>query len=489
MAGEAGQARRLRESLGHPVVDADGHWLEFGSLVGAEMKRIGGALAGEGFAYYTSKVVKEVLDLSIEERRQRRTSQPVWWGLPTRNTLDRATAMMPRLLYERLDEFGIDFSVLFPTAGLGLTRIPDSEMRRVTCRAFNRLSADLFEPFSERMTPVAVIPMHHPEEAIAELDHAVRECGLKVMMLGSLIERPVDSLAARHPDLPGLAAWRDVLGLDSAHDYDPVWQKCVELGVSPCFHTGSRDFGTRASPTNFVYNHIGHFAAASEAVCKALYLGGVTRRFPQLKFAFMEGGVAWACQLYADLVEHWETRNPRALERLDPANLDHGRLLELAERWGTAGMADALREEAASLDDATPVRAIEAVDDFAAAGIERAEDHRERFTRNFYFGCEADDRSSAWAFARTHNPFGARLNTLFGSDIGHFDVTEMSQVLPELHGLVDHGLIAPADFRDFVFENPVRFFGESRRDFFGGTRIEAQAAALLAEAGESAGAR
>ena len=106
-------------------------------------------------------------------------------------------------------------------------------------------------------------------EVIAELDLAVRECGLKVMMLGSLIERPVESLAARHPDLPGLAAWRDVLGLDSAYDYDPVWQKCVELGVSPCFHTGSRDFGTRASPTNFVYNHIGHFAAASEAVCAA----------------------------------------------------------------------------------------------------------------------------------------------------------------------------------------------------------------------------
>ncbi len=71
MGSEAGRARKLRERLGHPVVDADGHWLEFGSLVGEQMKRIGGDLAAEGFAYYTSKVVKEVLDLSIEERRQR----------------------------------------------------------------------------------------------------------------------------------------------------------------------------------------------------------------------------------------------------------------------------------------------------------------------------------------------------------------------------------------------------------------------------------
>ena len=481
MGSEVGRARKLRERLGHPVVDADGHWLEFGSLVGEQMKRIGGDLAAEGFAYYTSKVVKEVLDLSIEERRQRRTSQPVWWGLPTRNTRDRATAMMPRLLYERLDEFGIDFSVLFPTAGLGLTRIPEDEMRRVTCRAFNTLSAELFQGFADRMTPVAVIPMHHPDEALAELDHAVGECGLKAMMLGSLIHRPLDSLAERHPDLPELAAWRDVLGLDSAHDYDPVWQKCLELGVSPCFHTGSREYGTRTSPTNFVYNHIGHFAAASEAVCKALFLGGVTRRFPSLKFAFMEGGVGWACQLYADLIEHWETRNPQALDRLDPANLDHGLLVELAERWATPEMCEAMGEEAASLDDATPARAIEVVDDFAGARIERAEDHRELFTRNFYFGCEADDRTSAWAFSRSHNPFGARLNTLFGSDIGHFDVSEMAEVLPDLHALVDDALISPADFRDFVFGNPVRFFGESNSDFFRGTRIEAEARALLAE--------
>ncbi len=30
-----------------------------------------------------------------------------------------------------------------------------------------------------------------------------------------------------------------------------------------------RGFGLRASPSNFTYNHIGHFAAADEAVCKA----------------------------------------------------------------------------------------------------------------------------------------------------------------------------------------------------------------------------
>src|SRR5256886_11447045 len=54
--------------------------------------------------------------------------------------------------------------------------------------------------------------------------------------------------------------------------------------------------------SNFCYNHIGHFASASEAMAKAIFFGGVTRRFPELNFAFLEGGVGWACSLYADLI-------------------------------------------------------------------------------------------------------------------------------------------------------------------------------------------
>ena len=35
------------------------------------------------------------------------------------------------------------------------------------------------------------------------------------------------------------------------------------------------------------------------------------------------------------------------------------------------------------------------------------------------------------------------------------------------------------DFRDFVFVNPVRFWGEANPNFFKGTAVEAEAAALL----------
>ena len=38
--------------------------------------------------------------------------------------------MLPSLLYERLDAFGIDFAVLYPTSGLGAVRVADDDRAR-----------------------------------------------------------------------------------------------------------------------------------------------------------------------------------------------------------------------------------------------------------------------------------------------------------------------------------------------------------------------
>ncbi len=220
-------------------------------------------------------------------------------------------------------------------------------------------------------------------------------------------------------------------------------------------------------------------------------MGGVTRRFPRLKFAFLEGGVGWACQLYADLIGHWEKRNREALEEVDPKNLHYALLLELAKAYGPPGMADSLRRREDVLDTATfpqgpsAVGGIADLDDYSACGIKRPEDLHDLFVDSFYFGCEADDRMNAWAFNRRHNPCNAQLNALFGSDIGHFDVQDMAQVVPEAYELVEDGLISEEGFRDFMFTNPVRFWGEANPDFFRGTVVEKEAAALLSTTGKA----
>jgi len=86
--------------------------------------------------------------------------------------------------------FGIDFTILYPNAGLGFPHQPNAEMRRALCRALNQHNDEYFGEFSDRMTPAAVIPMHTPEEAIEELEHAVKVLGLKVAMFPTYVSRP-----------------------------------------------------------------------------------------------------------------------------------------------------------------------------------------------------------------------------------------------------------------------------------------------------------
>src|SRR5262249_40570697 len=219
-----------------------------------------------------------------------------------------------------------------------------AERGREAARGFTVVPAEYFQPFSDRIAPAAVIPMDSPEEAIAELECCTRQLGFKVAMFGSLVPRRLASAGGVEGDATRFVIWYDALGLDSVHDYDPVWAKCAELGIPTPFHTGARRQGLRLSPTNFPYNHIGHFAAASHAVCKALFLGGVTRRFPTLRFAFLEGGVGWACMLYGDLIGHWEKRNAKALEHTDPRALDRVLLMDLVRKYGSEDLAAALRQ-------------------------------------------------------------------------------------------------------------------------------------------------
>jgi hypothetical protein len=221
---------------------------------------------------------------------------------------------------------------------------------------------------------------------------------------------------------------------------------------------------------------------AGEAVCKALFLGGVTRRFPSLRFAFLEGGAGWACTLYSDLIGHWKKRNPVALGDIDPANLDREALIKLFRQYGEQGAAEhaeQLRNEPAELSPRTADPDI-SLDDFAACGIEHPEDICELFVPHFYFGCESDDPANAWAFNRKANPFSARLGAIFGSDIGHFDVPDMTEVLHEAYELVEDGLMSDEDFRDFVFVNPIKLWAGGNPNFFKGTTVEAEVARVLA---------
>jgi predicted TIM-barrel fold metal-dependent hydrolase len=461
----------MRSDFDHPIIDSDGHTVEFMPALLDVLEVVAGREITQRYVDFFGKDFLGWYDLSHDERVARRAVRGPWWALPASNTLDRATASLPGLLYERLDELRIDFAVLYPSATLIAPELEDAELRQAVCRAVNCFHAELFRSYADRLTPAAVIPMTTPDEAIAELDYAVGELGHKVVMLAGLVQRPVPAAGA---DAARWATWVDALGVDSAYDYDPVWQRCIELGVSPTFHSNGLGWGSRTSVSSYVHNHVGAFAAAGEATCRSLFLAGVTRRFPSLRFAFLEGGVGWACSLYADLIGHWQKRGGERVRAYDPESLDVAQFEDLMRRYGEKSLLDKLDQAVGSVGLHVSPENPDALDEFAACGIERAEDIRELFVERFYFGCEADDPINAWAFKDDVNPFGARLGAMFSSDIGHWDVRDAAKVVAEAWELVDDGLIDRDDFCDFTFRSPATFWTAMNPQFFQGTAIETQ---------------
>jgi hypothetical protein len=102
--------------------------------------------------------------------------------------------------------------------------------------------------------------------------------------------------------------------------------------------------------------------------------------------------------------------------------------------------------------------------------VKEKSDLADLFVPNFYFGCEADDNSTASAFAKS-NPFGAELKVMIGSDISHFDVPDFTKVLPETYEMLERGLLTAEQFKKFTFSNAAEMFGRANPRFFEGTEI------------------
>ncbi len=484
----------VKKKLNHPIIDTDGHMVEFLAPIEDYVKAIGGTKFAVRFPRTLYRNVPE----TNEQRRDKGRIGPSWWNLPAKNTLDRATAALPKLLHQRLDEMGIDFTVLFPTHQLGLdvyrvgsaaiNSYLDPEVQRIRAKAVNTYQADICREYSDRMTPVAEVVMVNPKDAMEDLEQAVKQLGLKVISISS-VYRPIKAIQERFPEFYSsqgdmwtgrLGARLDTFGIDSEYNYDPFWAKCVELKVPVMDHNTGLGWPDRNSPSNYMFNRIGAFTNSHEAICKSLLLGGVTRRFPTLKFAFLEGGATWACRLYTDMVNNWKKRNRKTIHNYNPANLDRELLVKLYKEYGDS----ILKKKLERLIEVTPGIEPENVpdsmlDEWAPANITRPEDFLDLYVKPFYFGCEGDDPANALAFKSEIWPLGAKLKAMFSSDLGHWDVPDMREILAEAYELVEHGLMNEDDFRKFTFSTPVELFAGMNRDFFKGTVLESQVAKEL----------
>jgi hypothetical protein len=86
---------------------------------------------------------------------------------------------------------------------------------------------------------------------------------------------------------------------------------------------------------------------------------------------------------------------------------------------------------------------------------------------------------NALAFARSLTPHGVRLNAMLSSDIGHWDVPDMREVVPEAWEQVEEGRMDRDAFRAFTCSNLVRMLTDVNPHFFDDTGAASSAAQIV----------
>jgi uncharacterized protein len=205
---------------------------------------------------------------------------------------------------EMLDRLDLEGTVVYATSAQGASRVRQREWALALCQAYNDWLYDRYLSKTPRIKGMAVIPAQFPEDAAAELRRAVNELG----MVGGIIA----------------AAGRVALGDPM---YDPIYQTAQELDTVVAIHAGGPGNRLEMLDRAIEQRCLGHPTSLMIEMVSMMF-GGVFDRFPQTRFSFMEGGIAWALftlERMQEAYEQWAVQAPE-LKRAPKEHLTSGRI-------------------------------------------------------------------------------------------------------------------------------------------------------------------
>jgi predicted TIM-barrel fold metal-dependent hydrolase len=184
-----------------------------------------------------------------------------------------------------LNATGIEWTVLYPSFALSWGKIVSLDFAVVVCRAYNDWLHETYIRSDPRFKGMAIIPMQDPLEAAKELRRVVTELGF----VGAVL--PTNGL----PQPLGAKA------------YWPVYEEANRLGSPLAVHGGAHDrFGMDQMNMYIPVHGLGHPWGLMFNAASMLY-GGIYDRFPKLRVAYLEGGIAWLLVLLERLHASHET--------------------------------------------------------------------------------------------------------------------------------------------------------------------------------------
>jgi uncharacterized protein len=258
----------MSSQLATRIIDGDGHILEDNAAIIAHMDA----------PYREIAQRKGVIFPPLDHLHAGR-------AVETPPQRDQRPSVGPEGWLDFLDDVGIEWTVLYPTVALSYGKIVSLDYAVAASRAYNDWLYETYVKFNPRFKGMAIIPMQDPEEAAKELRRAVTELD----MLGAMM--PSNGLP-------------QPLG---AKMYWPVYAEADRLGCCLAVHGGAHDrFGMDHMNMYVPVHALGHPWGLT-INCASIVYNGIFDRFPRVRMAFLEGGVAWLLLLLERLHASHET--------------------------------------------------------------------------------------------------------------------------------------------------------------------------------------
>ena len=182
--------------------------------------------------------------------------------------------MDPHAHVRDLDIDTVAGDILYPSMGLTVWRVPDSELLSAIFRAYNDWLSDFCKPYPNRLKGLAMVNVDDIGDAVKEL-HRAANLGL----VGAII--PLSQMERRYNHL----------------DYEPLWAAAQYLEMPLSLHTATVRWGPNNNYVEEMEDDL-VIQTNTDGLVRAsivdIIFSGVFERYPRLKVGAIEFEVAWA---------------------------------------------------------------------------------------------------------------------------------------------------------------------------------------------------
>ncbi|MHB8463977.1 MAG: amidohydrolase family protein [Acidimicrobiales bacterium] len=196
------------------------------------------------------------------------------------------------LRLKELDQDGIWAEMIFGNMGTITLSLEDPDFAMASARVFNDYLAEAYGPHRDRELPVAMVPVHDIDAAVAEIE---RVAGLGLRSIGLPMAPPTPYFG---------------------EEYDRVWAAAEAHGLPASFHigTGGNPFGA-TTPSMAIDSPRGrdvmattmftYLSIAPQTLVATMVASGTLDRFPGLQVLVVESGAGWLAPLMESMDFAW----------------------------------------------------------------------------------------------------------------------------------------------------------------------------------------